>query len=73
MEVNKMSFKFTTLITKGERFYVAKCLELGVVSQGKTIEDAKSNIKEAVDLYLEDESVDLPVYKLEPMLAMMEV
>lgn len=35
MEVNKMSFKFTTLITKGERFYVAKCLELGVVSQGK--------------------------------------
>ncbi|MBU1614649.1 type II toxin-antitoxin system HicB family antitoxin [bacterium] len=68
-----MSFKFTTLITKGEKFYVAKCLELGVVSQGKTIEEAKANIKEAVDLYLEDESVELPVFQLEPMLAVMEV
>lgn len=68
-----MSFKFTTLITKGEKFYVSKCLELGVVSQGKTIEEAKTNVKEVVELYLEDESVDLSVSKLEPMLAIMEV
>ncbi len=44
---------FTTAITKEEKWYVAHCLELGVVSQGKTIEEAKANLKEAVELYLE--------------------
>jgi predicted RNase H-like HicB family nuclease len=33
---------------------VARCLELGVVSQGKTIEEAQANLKEAAELYLED-------------------
>jgi len=32
---------------------VARCLELGVVSQGKTSEEATANLKEAVELYLE--------------------
>ena len=46
--------KFTAIITKEERWYVAHCIELGVVSQGKTIEEAQMNLKEAVELYLED-------------------
>ena len=45
--------KFTPVITKEEKWYVAHCLELGVVSQGKTIEESKANLKEAVELYLE--------------------
>jgi len=48
-----MSRKFTALITKEENWYVAHCVELGVVSQGKTIEDAQVNLREAVELYLE--------------------
>ncbi len=44
---------FTAVITKEEKWYVAHCVELGVVSQGKTIEEAQANIKEAVELYLE--------------------
>jgi predicted RNase H-like HicB family nuclease len=32
---------------------VALCIELGVVSQGKTIEEAQANLKEAVELYIE--------------------
>ncbi len=28
---------------------------MGVVSQGKTIEEAKKNLREAVELYLEDQ------------------
>ena len=47
-------YKFTTIITKEGRWQVARCIELGVVSQGKTIEEAQKNIKEAVELYLED-------------------
>mgnify|MGYP001576919534 CR=1 FL=1 len=47
-------YKFTTIIIKEDKWYVARCVELGVVSQGKTIEDAQKNLKEAVELYLED-------------------
>ncbi len=56
-----MSKKFTAIITKEENWYVAHCVELGVVSQGKTIEEAQANLKEAVDLYLESFGTeDLP-------------
>ena len=48
-----MSKKLTAVITKEDKWYVAHCVELGVVSQGKTIDEAKANLKEAVDLYLE--------------------
>ncbi len=56
-----MTKKFTALITKEEKWYVAHCVELSVVSQGKTIEEAQSNLKEAVELYLESFGTeDLP-------------
>jgi predicted RNase H-like HicB family nuclease len=56
-----MPKKFTAVITKEERWYVAHCLELGVVSQGKTIEESQANLKEAVELYLESFGAeDLP-------------
>jgi len=42
------------LIEKEEDLYSAICLELNVASQGKTIEEAKKNLQEAVELYLED-------------------
>lgn len=50
-----MKYKFTSVITKENKGYVAKCVELGVVSQGKTIEESQKNLKEAVELYLEDQ------------------
>jgi len=45
--------KFTAVITKEEKWYVGHCLELDVVSQGKTIEETQANLKEAVELHLE--------------------
>ena len=50
-----MTCRFTTIINKEEKWYVARCVELGVVSQGKTIEETKKNLQEAVELYLEDQ------------------
>lgn len=47
-------YTFTTSIQKEGKWYVAYCVELGVASQGKTLAEAKRNIKEAVELYLED-------------------
>lgn len=49
-----MIYRFTTIITQEGKWYVARCAELGVVSQGKTIEESQHNLKEAVELYLED-------------------
>ena len=50
-----MTYRFTTVIIQEGKWYVARCVELGVVSQGKTIERAQENLKEAVELYLEDQ------------------
>jgi len=47
-------YTFTTTIHKEGRWYVAQCIELGVTTQGKTLSEAKKNIQEAVELYLED-------------------
>jgi len=56
-------YLLTAIITKEGKWFVAKCAELGVVSQGKTIEEAQNNLKEAAELYLEKETAvkkDLP-------------
>ena len=45
---------FTAVIHQEGNLYVASCPELGTVSQGATIEDALSNLKEATELYLEE-------------------
>jgi len=45
---------FTAIIEKEEDMYVAKCPEVGTVSQGATIEEAIANLKEATELYLEE-------------------
>ncbi len=48
-----MTKKFTAVIVKEPEWYVAHCIELGVASQGKTIEESKANLQEAVELYSE--------------------
>lgn len=44
----------TALIQKEEDMYVAKCPEVGTTSQGKTVEKALANLKEATELYLKE-------------------
>ncbi|MBI5887514.1 MAG: type II toxin-antitoxin system HicB family antitoxin [Deltaproteobacteria bacterium] len=69
-----MPKKFTAVITKEENWYVAHCVELGVVSQGKTIEEAQTNLKEAVVLYLDSfGSDDMPESTGEVLLYPLEV
>ena len=40
-----MSIKVTVLVQKEEDWYVAKCIDNNVASQGKTIEESLSNLK----------------------------
>ncbi len=44
----------TAILHKEEDMYVAECPEVGTISQGKTIENAIANLKEATELYLEE-------------------
>ena len=39
-----MSIKYNVMIQKEEEWYVAKCLDNNVASQGKTIEEAKKEV-----------------------------
>ncbi|MFH0869123.1 MAG: type II toxin-antitoxin system HicB family antitoxin [archaeon] len=45
---------FTISIKREGKWYVAHCVELDVASQGRTVDEAHKNIKEAVQLYLEE-------------------
>jgi predicted RNase H-like HicB family nuclease/uncharacterized protein (DUF433 family) len=45
---------FTALIHKEDAWYIADCPEVGTVSQGKTVEEALANLKEATELVLEE-------------------
>ena len=49
-----MSQTFSVVVHKEKKYYVAECPEVGTVSQGKTIEEAIKNLKEATELYLEE-------------------
>ena len=44
----------TAAITHEGEWYVARCLQVEVTSQGETIEDGLVNLKEAHELYFED-------------------
>jgi predicted RNase H-like HicB family nuclease len=43
--------KFSAIIHKEGKWYVSLCPELDVASQGKTVEEAVENLREAVNLY----------------------
>ncbi|MBT9281160.1 MAG: type II toxin-antitoxin system HicB family antitoxin [Hydrogenibacillus schlegelii] len=55
------SRRLTAAVTKEGKWYVARCLEVEVTSQGETLEEALSNLREALELYFEDApATDLP-------------
>ena len=65
-EVIEMSIKVTVIIQKEENWYVAKCVENNIASQGKTIEEAIDNLTEALQLYYEDDNTPI-VFSIVPL------
>ena len=45
------------VVRKGETHYVAECVEVPIVTQGKTLDETINNLKEAVELHLEGENL----------------
>ena len=50
-----MNFIGTIVIKREEEWFVATCIENNIASQGKTIDEATENLKEAIALFYEDE------------------
>ena len=48
-----MKQRFTASVSREDDWYVAQCLEVDVVSQGKTEDEAVANLQEALELYFE--------------------
>jgi predicted RNase H-like HicB family nuclease len=49
--------RLTAAITHEAPWYVARCLDVEVASQGETVEEALANLREALELYFEDAPV----------------
>ena len=45
--------QLTAIIEREDDIYVALCPEVDVASQGQTVEEAKSNLVEALELFFE--------------------
>ena len=60
---------FTAVLHKEGDLHVADCPEVGTVSQGKTVEEAVANLKEATELSLEEFP---PVDHSRPLVTMFE-
>lgn len=65
--------EFTAVIRKGEKQFVALCPELDVVSQGYSVEESLQNLKEAVELYIEEMGVPEGAPSKETIVASFEV
>ena len=48
--------QYTAVIERDDDWYVAFCPELDIASQGKSVEEARSNLVEAIELFFETAS-----------------
>lgn len=61
-------------ISRGDRLFVAECLDLPVVTQAPTLDELASNIREAIGLHLEGEDLTALGFSSNPtILATMEL
>ncbi len=62
--------RLTAAVTREGDWYVARCLEVEVTSQGETFEASLASLREALELYFEDQPLPTAV---EPIVAPLDV
>ena len=67
----KETFTLTAIVNKKGESYESLCPELGITTRGETIEEAVTNLKQAVELYLQNEDIALPIKR--PFMTTFEV
>ena len=55
-----MKVRVSAVIHREGKWFVAWCPELDVASQGQSVEESLANLREALELRLEDEGLQLP-------------
>lgn len=53
LNMMKQKRQFTAIINREENGYVSLCPELDIASQGNTVEEARNNLAEALELFFE--------------------
>lgn len=66
-----MARTLTAAVHREDDLYVARALEVEVASQGETIEEALTNLREALELYFEDE--DDAILLAHPLVTTLEI
>ena len=64
--------QLSVIITREDKFFVALSPDVDIASQGETMDEALENLKEALDLYFEDEDAVRPQVKGRPIITMIE-
>lgn len=72
MAIPTVSRTLTAVITRESTWYVARCLQVEVTSQGPTVEDALANLKEALELYFAD-GASVPEPVSHPLVTQIEI
>lgn len=63
--------RLTAAVTHESPWYVARCLDVEVTSQGETVEKALENLREALELHFED--APAPDLSEPPIIASVEI
>jgi predicted RNase H-like HicB family nuclease len=61
-----MTKTLTVTIWREDEGYVSLCPELDIASQGDTVEEARANLQEAVDLFFETADASEVAARLKP-------
>lgn len=74
LHLSQMKRTIQVRIFRGERQYVAECLDLPVVTEASTLDELTANIQEAISLHLEGENLEELGFAANPtILATMEL
>lgn len=69
--LSSLKMQLTAAVTHEAPWYVARCLDVEVTSQGPTMDEALANLREALELYFED--TPLPDSVEPPIIASVEI
>lgn len=65
--------KFNATVQRDGDWFVARCLDIEVASQGRSPEAAVNNLREALELLLEEDDQVMPVPADPPVLVTIDV
>jgi predicted RNase H-like HicB family nuclease len=67
------TLELSAVVWRGDAVYVALCPGFDVASRGKGFAEALGNLGEALELYLEDEDVEMPSEAEAPIVTIVKV